>query len=368
VRNPGRVSHTGHFGENYFGIREGLMDLRSGQRKSISQVSTHSPVSTNMADIATNNGSGSMDQHKALTTPTSEQKPSSNTDPNPLDTNIDSSTTGANGMCSTSNFPMDPPPIYDSIDNQDPALTKEKTNILTTPAQELVSSETLDQINIALKALTKSFEDFKTTTTTSDEIKKDLNKLREDINSDFKASKSEYDVKLADLETKLTADQDSKFNELIDIIGTNKEEAKDVITEVKNTVERGDHSIADLTNTVAEQASKLEHLEATIAELKDYLGKHIGTNNERIIRLQEGVDEARLLANSVEAHGRRWAVRILGLPAPNKFEKSDITKEIVLSFIHNKLNIPNVTLSDIDCAHRLGPVKDKKQSILNRVF
>ena len=72
-----------------------------------------------------------------------------------------------------------------------------------------------------------------------------------------------------------TANQDSKFNELVYMIGTNKEEAKEDITEIKTNVERSDHSISDLTNTVAEQASKLEHLEATIAELKDYLGKII---------------------------------------------------------------------------------------------
>jgi hypothetical protein len=79
--------------------------------------------------------------------------------------------------------------------------------------------------------------------------------------------------------------------------------------------------------------------------------------------------EAIELANQAEAHRRRWAIRFIGLPAPeHKGEKTPEAKHVVLSFLADKLNIKNISPEDIDCAHRVGTVKDKRQTLLVRFF
>jgi hypothetical protein len=90
--------------------------------------------------------------------------------------------------------------------------------------------------------------------------------------------------------------------------------------------------------------------------------------NERFTRVQNAVDETRLLVNDVEAHGRCWAIRIKGIKAPTHIESSDETKDHVLRFITTHLNIHNIRLEDIDTAHRLGAVKNFNQTILTRFF
>jgi hypothetical protein len=71
----------------------------------------------------------------------------------------------------------------------------------------------------------------------------------------------------------------------------------------------------------------------------------------------------------VEAHRRRWAIRIVGLPAPLiKPESSDTAKELVVQFLRERLSIQSVEVTDIDCAHRFGAVKNEKQQILTRFF
>jgi hypothetical protein len=63
----------------------------------------------------------------------------------------------------------------------------------------------------------------------------------------------------------------------------------------------------------------------------------------------------------------RWAIRILGLPAPPETgENTYAAKQLVLGFIQEHLHIDNVVIDDIDCAHRVGRVVDFKQTLLVR--
>jgi hypothetical protein len=90
---------------------------------------------------------------------------------------------------------------------------------------------------------------------------------------------------------------------------------------------------------------------------------------KRIEAVQQGVDEVRLLANEVEAHGRRWSLRFMGLPAPvDHIEKKTEAKAIVLKFLADRMNIVNFHPNDIDTAHRIGPVQNSNQTILLRFF
>jgi hypothetical protein len=76
------------------------------------------------------------------------------------------------------------------------------------------------------------------------------------------------------------------------------------------------------------------------------------------------------LANSVEQHGRRWAVRLLGMTAPEEGVESKMeAKAKVLKIIHENFKLTHVRPIDIDCAHRLGRVTAKnKQTMIIRFF
>jgi hypothetical protein len=71
----------------------------------------------------------------------------------------------------------------------------------------------------------------------------------------------------------------------------------------------------------------------------------------------------------VEAHQRRWSVRLFGLIAPDQGgEDPDQAKYLTLDFIQDILCIDGVTLADVDCAQRVGAVVDGKQTMLVRFF
>jgi hypothetical protein len=79
--------------------------------------------------------------------------------------------------------------------------------------------------------------------------------------------------------------------------------------------------------------------------------------------------DALVLANEVEAHGWRWSIRILGLPAPSEEgENTHAAKLVVINLLKSRLNINHIALSDIDCCHRVNDVKDDKQMMLTRFF
>ena len=134
--------------------------------------------------------------------------------------------------------------------------------------------------------------------------------------------------------------------------------------------------IWDFKLTLDVQQAKLSELETKlndktklVEELELQMSDHIENTNEKFEIVKDGVEEARSLANDVEAHGRRWAIRILGIAAPvSKNESTDQAKEHVLKFLTYHLNINNIQLVDLDCAHRIGGTKNGKQTILAWFF
>jgi hypothetical protein len=74
------------------------------------------------------------------------------------------------------------------------------------------------------------------------------------------------------------------------------------------------------------------------------------------------------MANSTEAHNRRWSLRILGLPAPEGRETTAEAKMISLAFFTDNLKVPGLSTMDIDCAHRVGKVSASKQTMLVRLY
>ena len=71
----------------------------------------------------------------------------------------------------------------------------------------------------------------------------------------------------------------------------------------------------------------------------------------------------------MEAHGRRWSIRILGLPAPpQEGESIHSAKTVVVNFLKSRLNINHIKIEDIDCCHRVGDIIESKQMMLTRFY
>jgi hypothetical protein len=126
---------------------------------------------------------------------------------------------------------------------------------------------------------------------------------------------------------------------------------------LKTTVQTQQDEIATLK-------LRLDASDAAMAFLKDQLEKG------DLVARQKSC-EALELANSVESHHRRWALRIIGLPAPpeNTQESTPQAKTIIAKFFTEVMKIQGFNTMDIDCAHRVGTVtQDKKQTMLVRLF
>jgi hypothetical protein len=116
-----------------------------------------------------------------------------------------------------------------------------------------------------------------------------------------------------------------------------------------------------------EQMTKL----LSLSDLVKEMDSKIEDTNDRLTMAveeqNEAIEETMLLVNSVEAHGRRWAVRIIGLPSPReRNETTHQAKEVDLQFFKDKLKISDLLYNDIDCAHRVGSITDFKQTMLIR--
>jgi hypothetical protein len=148
------------------------------------------------------------------------------------------------------------------------------------------------------------------------------------------------------------------------------------VTDLKAAANSDSATVGELRATVYQQALKITSLESSVkltqdkfVELEKRLQNHILMTHKRFTTVQAGINEARALANDVEAHGRRWALRIVGLPAPTKgSENPDLAKGVLIDFLANHMNITNIAPQDIDCAHRVGAVKKGKQVLLVRFF
>jgi hypothetical protein len=265
--------------------------------------------------------------------------------------------------------------ISDQIKNPDQTLLDSNpTDLNGTPTQGSTKAPQLPPYTDISKHTTVD-QDQPTNSNVSllDEFRKEFGKLREDINRDFQESKQDYNQKLLSMEEKLLLDQHNKFVELVDIFNTHKEEVNDEVKVLKDSSNKFDSSVENLKSAHKEEIERLmctiSDKEAKLLEIESRLNDHILTTSNKFQRVQEGVDEARGLANSVEAHGRRWAIRIIGLVAPPiKPESTEVAKEIVVKFLKERLNILSVETSDVDCAHRLGHIKNGKQIILTRFF
>jgi hypothetical protein len=131
-----------------------------------------------------------------------------------------------------------------------------------------------------------------------------------------------------------------------------------------NTYDTIIDSAADLAKSTATELALLKITVQTQAQSITTLQEQITANDAKST---QAIREVLALANNIEAHQRRWALRIMGLPAPpGGSEDTDQAKHKVLDFIKDNLHVDNVLFDDIDCAHRVGEVIDSKQPMLFR--
>jgi chromosome segregation ATPase len=236
---------------------------------------------------------------------------------------------------------------------QDIASTDEKT-------QDTSSDSNLDVLQ-AIAKLATSMQDIKV-----------------DLKKDIKQSSDDNQEKLKQLETRLMEAQTIKHNEITEDM---KKKFTDQDTKITNLDKKKQELQQELESTkskLTSQSYKLAIVEEQIEEMQSFFknttSKSLDTEGYDI--LSHDIDEAKqiarealVLANQVEAHGRRWSIRILGLPEPpQEGESIHAAKTVVVNFLKSRLNISHITIEDIDCCHRVGDVIDAKQMMLTRFY
>ena len=188
-----------------------------------------------------------------------------------------------------------------------------------------------------------SNEDILSTLTSSVDV---LNQSLADMRNDITTNQKAYELRLETLE----ATMHKKHDDLLALV--NEKIAAITIIGQKSANEAQDsrNKVTDLEATVNRQQAQVLELTAKFTK-----GDTTAQNSAKA---------ALIAANSVEAHNRRWALRILGLTAPEAQESSAEAKQIAKDFFTDKLQVIGLTTVDIDCAHRVGQVAKGKQTML----
>jgi hypothetical protein len=171
-------------------------------------------------------------------------------------------------------------------------------------------------------------------------------------------------------------EQNTKIEQLETTIKNNREEISSSITAA--IAKEMSHFTTELHNATAASsanAKEVAELKKLVAKQADTIKKHSDSINELLTKLQKGDEEARkearaalTMANSIESHQRRWAVRIMGIPAPDAQESIPDAKQKAAEVINTVLKLEDIDVEEMDCAHRVGRVTDGKQALLIRFF
>jgi hypothetical protein len=231
----------------------------------------------------------------------------------------------------------------------------------------------LDKINQNLVSLNETVLSLKTSNT---ELQTDFDKLREELSGEIQSTKESFETKVDELKDEILLDHALKSEDITTQLAEREKRVDSEIAGINSKVDRHitltegfQGTLHDHTHRISDLEAQIARQNVTIEEMKEVMDRQACATNLRIIRIQQGVDEARLIANDVEAHGRRWAVRIAGLDKPVSLpENPDEAKALVVQFIAEKLGINCIAVEDLDCAHRIGAVKSGKQAIMCRFF
>jgi hypothetical protein len=185
---------------------------------------------------------------------------------------------------------------------------------------------TLISINTNLASLNASVTDLNSSVhnleISKTELKDDFSKLRSDINNDMEITRSSFNDKLTDLEKKVTEDYSIRHAEIVADLDAHKLEYNMDIEKIKGDIDDLT-SLKSSDGTEGNQLTILNEIKKAIytrdekwEKLEAMLFQHIEETNNKFNKLQSNIDANTELINQLEAHGRRWALRIIGLPAP----------------------------------------------------
>jgi hypothetical protein len=234
--------------------------------------------------------------------------------------------------------------------------------------------KTLDAINENLTSLNSSVHNLEVA---KDDLKEDINKLRADINLDIETTRSSFDTKLASLKSEIKEDNLIRFSEIIADLDAQKLEFTTDITTIRVNSAQDTSTITLLKETSDTHSELIRGLRAEIEirdikldRLEKMLMDHIRNTDISFEQVHSYAKETREMANQIEAHERRWAIRLFGLKAPSKKpEHPHQAKEALLQFLEEKLGIKDIKPGEIDTAHRLGPITEEgNQTLLVRFF
>jgi hypothetical protein len=198
--------------------------------------------------------------------------------------------------------------------------------------------------------------------------------LHKELQEDIKKASEAHKLEITKLEERLQSAQETKYVDLSNKLQTNHEEQdvrlKQLVAEnlgLQQTVNENSGKIIAQALLTAQLNEKLEALCLQVESNQQNHDEFETGVNEDLIELRKDTKTAIHLANSVEQHGRRWAIRLLGMKAPEGKESKEQAKEKVVAIIHDIFKIPSVRVTDLDCAHRVGYVtKTNKQTMLVR--
>ena len=94
---------------------------------------------------------------------------------------------------------------------------------------------------------------------------------------------------------------------------------------------------------------------ADLSRLLEEKTKSIVNFEHRVQNLELEVKSLKMASNDLEQYGRRNSIRILNFKIINKLPESELKTQII-SFFNNSMlkNLPQLTVSDIDCCHPVG--------------
>jgi hypothetical protein len=211
-----------------------------------------------------------------------------------------------------------------------------------------------------------------------DKLKDAMEDLRIDLKKEIQSAVEKQVKEMSILEKKISDEQTAKLESHTTDCDLKSKTQEDRIGQLELKNDKLVKELHEANDKIDSQDYRLSTLEELVEQIqKENIGfptnensktTDIPTHDLAKTALKTAQD-ALLLANAVEAHGRRWAIRIRGLPAPPKQGESRTTsKGLVVNFLKKELKMNDIAIKDIDCAHRIGYVKDKKQTLLARFF
>ncbi|XP_054871698.1 uncharacterized protein LOC129350148 [Amphiprion ocellaris] len=165
-------------------------------------------------------------------------------------------------------------------------------------------------------------------------------------------------MKEASEEPQLTVESQSLPRHEFDLLG----EIRSLWQEHKQATTENKQGLARVEKSIGEVITRLSVVETRISEVEDRVGQTEDrtTQLERVvISLLQNQDKLMVKCNDLEARARRKNIRIHGVPEGS--EKDDVVG-FVKDLISTKLKLQNVLDADIERAHRVGSVAQRRSS------